>query len=630
MRNKKYFEIFFTTDNVTEESWLKFLSYVSKLNGIFRKWKIYIAFEKNIVRYFIKTSKEMPTTLGDLNDFLLKKVDNIPSYPKRFLKSFYFMIKKQRSIIDVYDRNESKFLRKIYMSEVTIFPFKVDNYFTFTNVIFKNQKDNLIFKKVFLSIPHLFLSIDFSKHTRFLYKKDIKKYLNIEKTVELFESDKKNSILKIDAFPYLQDDYYLNLNKFDFDKHSCIIGGSGTGKSKFLSLLVKNIYDNSNYKMKYKVVIIDPHASIEKDIGGLENTKIIDFKSKENSMDLFINSNENIISESEILLSLFKNLMASEYNSKLERVLRHSIYLLMSIEKVNFKNLRNLITDNEFRSRILKENRDILPDAVSDFFLREFTDLKNKSHAEAISPIISFIDEMSILPVFEDESKLISLEKIIDENFLNIVSLDEAYIGEKMTKTISSLIIGQMFSIMQKRNLNEHIIFIIDEVSVVQNPIIKRFLAESRKYNVSLILSGQYFNQIEDDLQKAIFANVMNYYTFRVSREDAAILAKNMQMEAAVHDSYYVKIKMLTDLANRECVVRVSQNGRVLPAFKAKTLNMNSIPRLEEKNNIIINKKTSVKQELKNTKNFFINGNIKLKDIMSSQSTGRRRVTDER
>lgn len=630
MRNKKYFEIFFTTDNVTEESWLKFLSYVSKLNGIFRKWKIYIAFEKNIVRYFIKTSKEMPTTLGDLNDFLLKKVDNIPSYPKRFLKLFYFMIKKQRSIIDVYDRNESKFLRKIYMSEVTIFPFKVDNYFTFTNIIFKNQKDNLIFKKVFLSIPHLFLSIDFSKHTRFLYKKDIKKYLNIEKTVELFESDKKNSILKIDAFPYLQDDYYLNLNKFDFDKHSCIIGGSGTGKSKFLSLLVKNIYDNPNYKMKYKVVIIDPHASIEKDIGGLENTKIIDFKSRENSMDLFINSNENIISESEILLSLFKNLMASEYNSKLERVLRHSIYLLMSIEKVNFKNLRNLITDSEFRSRILKENRDILPDAVSDFFLREFTDLKNKSHAEAISPIISFIDEMSILPVFEDESKLISLEKIIDENFLNIVSLDEAYIGEKMTKTISSLIIGQMFSIMQKRNLNEHIIFIIDEVSVVQNPIIKRFLAESRKYNVTLILSGQYFNQIEDDLQKAIFANVMNYYTFRVSREDAAILAKNMQMEAAVHDSYYVKIKMLTDLANRECVVRVSQNGRVLPAFKAKTLNMNSIPRLEEKNNIIINKKPSVKQELKNTKKFFINGNIKLKDIMSSQSTGRRRVTDER
>lgn len=630
MRNEKYFEIFFTTDNVTEYSWLNFLSYVSKLNGIFKKWKIYNVFEKNIVRYFIKTSKEMPTTLGDLNDFLLKKVESIPTYPKRILKSFYFMIRKQKSIIDVYDRNESKFLRKIYMSELTIFPFKVDNYFTFTNIIFKNKNESFIHKKVLFSIPHFFLNIDFSKHTRFLYKKDIKKYLNIEKTVELFESDRKNSILKIDAFPYLQDDYYLNLNKFDFDKHSCIIGGSGTGKSKFLSLLVKNIYDNPNYKMKYKIVIIDPHASIEKDIGGLENTKIIDFKSKENSMDLFINSNENLISESEILLSLFKNLMASEYNSKLERVLRHSIYLLMSIEKVNFKNLRNLVTDNEFRNKILKENREILPDAVTDFFLREFNDLKNKSHAEAISPIISFIDEMSILPLFEDEDKLVSLEKIIDENFLSIVSLDEAYIGEKMTKTISSLIIGQIFSITQKRAFNEHIIFIIDEVSVVQNPIIKRFLAESRKYNVSLILSGQYFNQIEDDLQKAIFANIINYYTFRVSREDAALLAKNMQMEAAVHDSYYVKIKMLTDLANRECVVRVSQNGRVLPAFKAKTLNMNSIPRVEEKYDIDINKKFSVKQEIKNTKNFLINGNIKLKDIMSSQSTGRRRIIDER
>lgn len=32
--------------------------------------------------------------------------------------------------------------------------------------------------------------------------------------------------------------------------------------------------------MKYKVVVIDPHSSLEEDIGGLENTKVIDFESK--------------------------------------------------------------------------------------------------------------------------------------------------------------------------------------------------------------------------------------------------------------------------------------------------------------------------------------------------------------
>lgn len=624
---RNLYEIFFTTDNVKEENWLAFLRYISKLNGFFRKWNIFLKFEKNNIRYFISVSKELPTTLSDLNDFLIKKSNELYDVKVKRIKPIYIMTNKEKSVIDLYDRNESKLERELEFVKISIFPFKRSNFFSSTTVIFKNKFGNKIQRKVLLNIPHIFLSVDFSVHTRFLYRKDVKKYLNIEKTIQLFESDRKNSILKIDAFPYLEDNYYLNLNNFDFDKHTAIIGGSGTGKSKFLSLFVKNIYVNPDYRMKYKVVIIDPHASIEKDIGGLDNTKIIDFKSNKNSVDLFINSNENLIAESEILLSLFKNLIASEYNSKLERVLRHSIYLLMSIKRVNFIDLRNLLIDNEFRNTLLRENRDIFPETVINFFYNEFNDLKNKSYAEAISPIISFIDEMSILPIFSGRSKLMSLEQIIENNFLSIVSLDESYIGEKLTKTIAGLLIGQMFSLMQKRRIHEHIIFIVDEVSVVQNSILRRFLAESRKYNVSVILSGQYFNQIEESLQKAIFANVVNYFSFRVSREDAAILAKNMQMEAAVHDSYYVKIRMLTDLANREAVVRVSRNGSVLPAFKTRTLDLIPVPRKEEKE--IESNETLPNEPKKLRKKFLINKDINLKEIMSSQSTGRRKVTNE-
>ncbi len=119
-----------------------------------------------------------------------------------------------------------------------------------------------------------------------------------------------------------------------------------------LSLLVNNIYKNPEYKMKYKIVVIDPHSSLEEDIGGLESTKVVDFQTGKNSIDLFMNSKENIVSESEVLLTLFKSLMDKEYNSKLERVLRHSIYLLIYIEKVSLKNLRDLITESEFRNQI--------------------------------------------------------------------------------------------------------------------------------------------------------------------------------------------------------------------------------------------------------------------------------------
>lgn len=627
MWNSKYFEIFFTTDFVTEESWLNFLSYVSKLNGFFRSYKVYINFEKNNVRYFIKTKQEMPTTLGNLNDFLLKKINNI-EIPNSFFrpKLLYLVTNKEKSVVDILDRNESKKKRKLEWAEVKITPYKKDNYIFSSLGIFR-KNNRLIYKKFLFNIPHIFLSIDFSKHTRFLHRKDIKRYLDIEKTIKVFESDNKNSILKIDAFPYLQDDYYLNLNSYDFDKHSIVIGGSGTGKSKLLSLLVNNIYNNLNYKLKYKIVVIDPHSSLEEDIGGLKNTKVIDFKNERDSIDLFQTSRKNIVSETEILLSLFKSIMDKDYNSKLERVLRHSIFLLISIDKMNFINLRELIINSEFRNQILKKYNEILPEPIENFFLNDFNELKNKSHTEAISPIISFIDEMTILPAFSSKNKLENLEKTIQNNFLSIISLDESSVGEKMTKTISGLIMGQIFSIMQKRSIEEHIILIVDEVAIIQNPILKRFLSESRKYNLSLILSGQYFNQISEDIQKAIFANVINYYTFRVSREDAIILSRNMQMEVAVHDSFFSKLKILSELGNRECVLRISMNGRVLPAFRARTLDVISHPRIVEKEEKIEVIKKETKQNFKSK--FLINNNISLKEIMKSQSTGRRKLVSD-
>ena len=165
----------------------------------------------------------MPTTLTDLNDFLLQRIENIDfKISSLGIKSFYWVTKREKSIVDIYDKNESKSSRKMETAEVKIFPISKNNFLYSSNAVFlKNNRK--IFKKFLFNIPHQFLSIDFSKHTRFLYRKDIKRYLNIEKTVKLFESDNKNAILKIDAFPYLQDDYFLNLNKYDFDKHSLVI-----------------------------------------------------------------------------------------------------------------------------------------------------------------------------------------------------------------------------------------------------------------------------------------------------------------------------------------------------------------------------------------------------------------------
>lgn len=212
-----------------------------------------------------------------------------------------------------------------------------------------------------------FVSIDFGKHIRFFYQKEVARYLETKKTLHLLSSNNERALLKADVFPYLQEELYLRHNDFDFDRHSIVIGASGTGKSKLISSMIKNLLQDNYNRLDYKVVIIDPHAAIEEDIGGLDGVRTIDFKSEEDSINMFVNGTEDILSSTESIMSIFKNIIADRYNSKLERVLRYSTHLLLEAKEFNLVTLRKLITEIEYRNKVLKEVEDFVPINIVEF-----------------------------------------------------------------------------------------------------------------------------------------------------------------------------------------------------------------------------------------------------------------------
>lgn len=628
MKKFKY-EILLTTQYATEEAWLNLICGISKLNGFLKKWKIFVKIELNEVRYFVVSAVNLPPVINSQGDFLIKPTEE--EFEKiSFKRSMaYYLSTKYPCILDIFDRNESHRNRKLKLTEISFRAFKRDNFFSSTTLFFEKINGKVLRKKGLFNIPHTFLSIDFTVHSRFFHQKDAIKYLDIRKSLHLLTNNDNNSVLKVDTFPYLADDYYLNIHNYDFDRHSVIMGSSGTGKSKFISSLITDIAKVPEYRENYKVVMIDPHNNIKNDIGGLDGTKILDFKTLENSIDLFAKTSKDEVVTTELFMSLFENLMGAMFNSKLERVLRHSIHLLLIRNMLTFTNLRRLILEMEYRNEVLSNGE--IPSSITDFFLSDFNELKSRSYPEAIAPIIAFIDEMQMLPSFNYEDKQESLKETIENNFLTIFSLDQTKIGEKVTKTISGLVMQSMLQLVQSYSFDEHIIFIIDEVAVIENPIIKRFLSEARKYNLSLVLAGQYFSQISEDLRKAIFANVINYYVFRVARQDALLLENNIQMEVGVKNSYIIRMKMLTELNNRDCIARVSKNGIMLPAFKARTMNFDpNPPRVI--NQILRTTMLKNNKEPKNIsfntrkKSFSIGNNVDIGAIMISQSSSRRRL----
>lgn len=615
-------EIYLTKNFLSKEEWLELINTISNYNGIFRKWRIIITNDRNQIRYFVKTRCSLPATINNLNSFLLKPTKEIKAPKPNY--TLFSLPKVGSSIIDLINYSEIRNKGTLQYLEISFLKLYEDR--IKSKIKFYLNKNGVIKKyKVIFAIPTSILSADFDGNKRYFYK-SCPKYLEINKILHLLNTDSNNALLSVDTFPYLQGNFYLNQNNFSFDKHSIIMGSSGCGKSKFISLLISNINKNESLKQKYKVVVIDPHAALENDIGGIG--KVIDFKSNMDSIDLFMNNNDDIVASTELLLDLLKSLIADQYNSKLERVLRHSIYLLLAAESFNFQNLRRLILDLEYRNDLIKQLKYNLPISIIDFFLSDFNDLKTKSYGVAISPIIGFIDEMEMLPVFNSAQNIQNLKNTIHDNFLTLFSLDRTKLGDKVTKTISGLIMQQLLTIIQKHEIDEHIIFIIDEVAVVENPILSRYLSEARKYNLSLILAGQYFNQISDGLKSSIFANVINYFIFRVSKLDANVLVDNFNMKIPLDDSRDRKIKLLTELNNRECIVRIDSNGVLLPAFKGITLDYKSVPRIKRTN---INDNNSVNKDNNFNKaksKFCLNSDVSLKDILISNSTSRKAVKE--
>lgn len=611
MEQLKTNELFLTKKYIEASEWTSLFEVVSKYNGKLSNFQIILSFEENKINYYLKTKCTLPPVINGLPSFIFRELEfNLPEINKIWL----YHAELNSNIIDIKNKLEISNKGKLKYLIITIK--KSINKLKYKTKIVMEKNNELIGYNLLFNIPSTILSIDFSENYNLTYK-SAPKYLDINKCINILNNNSGSSLFKIDTFPYLQGEYYLDLSSYNFAVHSAIFGSSGSGKSKFIASFINNLYKNPEFVNNYRVVLIDPHAALEKEIGGIGST--IDFKSKSDSINLFQNISEDSIVSVELLLDLFRGLIGSNYNSKLERVLRHSLYLLLKSNTFNFTNLRKVILDLEYRSNLITEYKRELPSSIIEFFQTEFSDLKTKSYGEAISPIITFIDEMELLPVFNNDGINKTLKTIINDNFLNIISLDRTKLGDSVTKTIAGLVMQQLFTMLQNYTFDRHIIFIIDEVAVVENPILIKFLSEARKYSCSCILAGQYFNQISPSLKESIFANVMNHYIFRVSQVDATSLVKSINMKVPLNDNEEQKIKILTELKNRECILRINQSGTLLPAIKGTTQDFVSIPRIISESN---ENKMSYENKLKSVK--FNIGNVNMRNILETSSSSRK------
>lgn len=582
---ENWFEVYLADDSYDASSWQKVILAIAQYSGFFKVWTIAVHIEQNTVRYFVGTRKDISVLSNNLDGFILRPVDSSQiSPPHDARKESFVQLVVGGNILDLREKYQVKRGKEL---EWVLFDIRVLNvekayckaYFCFQDKI---AGDFSIAQKHLLATPAHLLAIDFLKNTKYLRKKQ-PKYLDIQKSMHIMRSDDIGALFEVDTFPYLPKNYYLPLESYDFYKHSFIIGASGSGKSKFISLFIHKLLSGSMNRQKYRVIVIDPHASLEQDLGGIEGSNVVSFKGENDSAELFAGAGTDVSAATELTGTLFKSLLADQHNPKLERTLRFSLYVLMTGQIMSLDTLKRFLTDIEYRSQLLEHVKGYVPENIIKFFGPDFNEMRTKYYNEAISPIVTLVEEMQMQPSLgEQQDDSASLAQLIKANSLTIFSLNKVSMGEKVVKTVAGLLIQQIFLLAQARSFGERIILIIDEVSVVQNPALAQILAEARKYNLFVFLSQQYFGQIEKGLQDAIFTNVANYYVFRVSEEDARALEGNLTLELPKeallegkeigNKEDELRVRMLTSLNMRECILRLTNDGQILPGLKARTM----------------------------------------------------------
>lgn len=586
MSEKRYFELYLSDDEVTSNDWHEFYSSIVSHLRFLAKFEIIFCSTNNCIRFFIICDHELDILSNSINKFTL-----CPTNKSNIKLPKYFKNERLGGFLDsgnILDLNEHLHLVRSKKLEYACFKIRIvtkDNAISKYRFYLKDNKNEYsTISGIATSFPSELLAINFAKNTRY-FKKESPKYLNIEKSLHMMVRENRDAIFEVDTFPYLSQKYFLNLTNYDFDRHSLIIGGSGSGKSKLISLFVDRL-NSISLNINYRVIVIDPHASLADDFSHISKKKIITF-GKDNGTDLFPDANSDIFSATELTATLFKSVLNEQYNPKLDKLLRFCLFTLMTAQIMSLENLKRFLTDIEYRIKIVEHVENYIPQNIVKFFSTGFNEMQTRNYDDTILPLISMVDEMQLQPSLINENDT-SLTKLIQENFLTVFSINKISMGEKVTKTVAGLLIQQIFLLAQSRIFGQKLILIIDEVSIVQNPALTQILAEARKFNLTVILTQQYLGQVNNDLKQAIFANVLNYYVFKVSEDDAKSIVGNLNIEipkqiAKNNSESDLKIKILTQLQPRECIVQVISNGQIASCVKAKTMDAPEVNKLFDK-----------------------------------------------
>jgi hypothetical protein len=373
--------------------------------------------------------------------------------------------------------------------------------------------------------------------------------------------------------------HQFGMLRSDRSRHVYIIGQTGAGKSGTLALLaLSDIFHGHGY------AIIDPHGDFAIDnmrfIPGSRLDDVVYFNPADTAFPIGFNPLEitdqnrhmkpNISSE---VIGVLKRMFGESWGPRLEYILRYTILALLDRPETTMLDIARMLTDKNFRKETLEYCKDTV---VLNFWRIEFVSWNDKFVAEAISPVLNKVGAFTANPIIRNiigqPKSTFNIRKIMDEGKILIVNLSKGLIGEDNAAILGAFLVTKIQLASMSRSDIERVedrrpfYLYVDEFQNFATDSFATILSEARKYGLNLTVANQYISQMSENVRDAVFGNVGTMISFRVSADDAPILAKQFEPQFEPND--------LLQMHNRNFIINMVIKGEKAPAFNATTLTL--------------------------------------------------------
>ncbi len=369
------------------------------------------------------------------------------------------------------------------------------------------------------------------------------------------------------------------LDEKQFKKHTYIIGKTGTGKTSIIySMLMDRIQKGKG------VALIDPHGDlfevIKKNIPPERQNDVIIFNPSDTNNNFgfsILEYDKNFPEQQSFIVNELLKLFSDIYDMKIaggpmfETYFKMTAYLVMNtVENPILQDIDKVFRNSRFRTNLLhkcKTNR------ILDFFdnaLRTSGDNRFENFGPYItSKLTRFTDNYYLAPVFNSREKSFDFRAMIDNNKIFLTKLDKGKLGTESVNFTGNVLFNRMImaaysrSNQTERERKSFSLF-IDEFQNFTSDDIVTALAETRKYNLQLILANQNLAQIENKTARNILSNVGSIIAAAVAPYDAKFLEDFYLPEYQSND--------LILLDNYKFIVKTHYNNKNIKPFILETI----------------------------------------------------------